>query len=98
MMSNDQWTIRTLGQLLWRELFQTDDLGVGVVLEKQTQAVRNAERIVGRARRIVRNSTDEQGHSRLRSVMRFHRRQFGGLQPAHDAGAVGRRSEFAAGC
>ncbi len=72
---------------LW-EFFQPSDHGIGVIGEKQTQAARNTDRIVGRAPLIVRNPPDEQGRSRLRSVMRFHRRQFGRLQPAHDAGAV----------
>ena len=76
-----------IGPVAFAEFFQTHDLCVEVVREKETQAMRNGERIVSGARLIVRNSTDEQWSSNLRPVKRFHRRKFGGLQPAHGTGA-----------
>ena len=70
------------------EFFQPEDPGVGVAGEKQTQAVRNVNRIIGCARLLIRDSTEEQERSGLRPVMRFHRRELGRLQPAHGAGAL----------
>src|ERR1017187_10562301 len=66
-----------VGPFAFGEFVQTGDSGVEVIGEKEAQTVWNAERIVGRAGLIVRNSTDEKGRSRLRPIMRFHRREFG---------------------